>query len=52
MLPHCFPKSEITPMRLDEVDPASLQLPEEKADVIIFDDRLIGFGLRLRRHDI
>jgi len=35
-------------MKLDSKAAAALELPAGKADVIYFDDTLIGFGLRLR----
>ena len=45
LLPMCFP---IGFMRLNKPTVAKLQMPAGKTDVIVFDDTLPGFGIRLR----
>ncbi len=45
MLPICFPGS---PMRLTRPNIARLVVPPGKSELIVFDDALPGFGIRLR----
>jgi hypothetical protein len=47
--PICFPyASQGDSMKLDSKTVARLALPAGKSDVIVFDEFLPGFGLRLR----
>jgi integrase len=42
----CFP--EELDMKLDDKSAKALRLPEGKSDYVVFDDKLHGFGVRLR----
>jgi hypothetical protein len=45
VLPICFP---VWPMKLTKATVASLKLPQGKSEMIVFDEALPGFGLRIR----
>ena len=45
MLPICFPRCR---MKLTKAIVAGLALPQGKSEMIVFDEALPGFGLRIR----
>src|SRR5262249_6167313 len=43
-----YPKTRGVPVKLTERAVATLTLPEGETDIIVFDDAMPGFGIRLR----